>query len=63
MSTNGMAPGANQSQPVGKSLLQIFGLLSTQYMRGKGLTQDEVMEVLKDMVMGGRVRQVDGRYF
>ena len=31
-------------------------------MRGQGLREDEVTEVLKGMVLRGDVRQVEGRY-
>lgn len=41
---------------------KIFSLLNTVYMRGQGLAEKEVKDVLQGMVMSGRIRFVEGRY-
>lgn len=50
------------SQNSGKTLEKIFSLLNTVYMRGQGLAEKEVKDVLQGMVMSGRIRFMEGRY-
>jgi len=53
-------PSANQG--AGKPLEKIFSLLNTVYMRGQGLVEKEVKEVLQSMVVSGRIGFIEGRY-
>lgn len=53
---------AQAGAPAGKTLEQIFGMLSSMYMKGYGLRMDQVKSDLQGMVVSGKLSFTGGRY-